>query len=45
VHTTLSWIGRLALGLAIAAAAVLAVAVIGPLIADGFTVLARPHAL
>jgi hypothetical protein len=41
----MSLIGRVALGLGLAAAVVLAVVVIGPIVADGFTTLARPHGL
>jgi hypothetical protein len=38
-------IGRVALGLGLAAAVVLTVVVIGPIVADGLTTLARPHGL
>jgi hypothetical protein len=41
--SVLTWIGRVALGLGLAAAAVLAVSIVGPLAIDGLTALARPH--
>ena len=43
--SVLTWIGRVALGLSFAAVAVLAVVVIGTIVADGLTTLARPHGL
>ena len=41
--SVLTWIGRVALGVGLAAAAALAVSIVGPLAVDGLSALARPH--
>ena len=45
MRSILTSLGRVSLVLGLAAAAVLAVVVIGPIVADGFTTLARPQGL
>jgi hypothetical protein len=41
--SVLTWIGRVALGVGLAAVAVIAVSIVGPLAVDGLAALARPH--
>jgi len=41
--SVLTWIPRVAIGLGLAAAALLAVSIVGPLAIDGLTALARQH--
>jgi hypothetical protein len=41
--SVLSWIGRVAVGLALAAVGVIAVSIVGPIAVDGLSALARPH--
>ena len=45
MRSVLTSFGRVSLALGLAAAVVLTVVVIGPIVADGFTTLARPHGL
>jgi hypothetical protein len=43
MRSIMTRLGPIVIGLGFAAAVVLAVVVIGPILADGFTTLARPH--
>ena len=45
MRSVLTLFGRVSLALGLPAAAALAVVVIGPLVANGLTTLARPHGL
>jgi hypothetical protein len=43
--SVLTWTVRVVIGVTLAAAAVLAVSILGPLALDGMSALARPHGL
>ena len=45
MRSVLTSFGRVSVALGLAAATVLALVVIGPILADGFATLARPHGL